>query len=413
MIPVEEALATIMSCIQPLGSERRPLEDACGRVLSETVVAPFDIPPADNSAMDGYAVRREDISGAGKEHPAVLSIAGDLPAGRVADRDLEPGTALRIMTGAQIPCGADTVVRQEDTFVEANRVGVCIDAPAGDNIRRAAEDIAAGDVLFAPGETLRPAHIGVLASIQRAAVSVCQRPRVAVLSTGDELTEIDEPLGPGKIVNSNSYSLAALTADAGAVPLMLGIARDTRENLRAKLQEGLNADVILTSGGVSVGDYDFVKDVLQELGLEMKFWKIRMRPGRPLAFGTIAGTPVFGLPGNPVSVMVSFEQFVRPVIRKLSGHRGLYRRSVEAVAEDAVKGGNGNKYFIRCILSRRDNTYYASSTGSQGSGILMSMARCNGLMIIPEDRDEIKAGDTVRVQILDPESDYTTEPDYR
>jgi molybdopterin molybdotransferase len=410
MITVEQALETILAQIHVLGTERVEILGARGRVLAEDVVAPFNVPPHTNSSMDGYAVRSADVAGACPDHPVTLTVTGDLPAGYVAAAAINAGQALRIMTGAPLPDGADTVIMQENTKAEENRVSILQGVPAGTNIRRAGEDIKKGAVVFPAGTVLRPAHIGILSSLKRAMVSAYQRPRVAILSTGDELIDIDGELAPGKIVSSNSYSLASLVADAGGLPVMLGIARDTKEELRSRLLEGLHADVIISSGGVSVGDYDFVKDVLQELGADMKFWKVLMRPGQPLAFGVIGGKPAFGLPGNPVSAMVSFEQFVRPSLRKMSGHTKLFRPLFEAVAQEAVEGRPGRKFFVRCRLARKDGALYATTTGEQGSGILMSMAEATGLMIVPETG--LKPGDRVKVQVLDPEFGCSEMPNY-
>jgi len=412
MITVEKALAAILEQVRPLGTERVGLLAARGRVLAEEIVAGLSVPPCDNSAMDGYAVRFGDIEGATPEQPVRLPVIGDLPAGAVAAAPLQPGQALRIMTGAPIPAGADTVIRQEDTQAGAGTVLIQCAAGRGDNIRCAGEDIARGALLFTPGTLLGPAHVGVLASMQRAVLHVFQRPRVAILSTGDELVDIDGELGPGKIVSSNSYALAGLVADAGAEPILLGIARDTKEALRERLREALRCDVIITSGGVSVGDYDFVKDVLQELGMDMKFWKVAMRPGQPLAFGIIEGRPAFGLPGNPVAAMISFEQFVRPALRKMAGHARLFRATVEAVAAERVETQIGKKYFIRCRLTRTEKGLRASITGEQGSGMLCSLAQATGLMIVPESIATLNAGERVNVQILDPNFDFAPHPDY-
>ena len=401
---VEKALAAIL--------EQVGLLAARGRVLAEEIVAGLSVPPCDNSAMDGYAVRFGDIEGATPEQPVRLPVIGDLPAGAVAAAPLQPGQALRIMTGAPIPVGADTVIKQEDTRVEGDTVFIQHNQLSGINIRRAGEDITKGAVVLAPGTLLGPAHTGVLASLKRAIVPVFQRPRVAVLSTGDELVDIDGELGPGKIVSSNSYTLAGLAADAGAEPIMLGIARDTKEALRERLREALRCDVIITSGGVSVGDYDFVKDVLQELGMDMKFCKVAMSPGQPLAFGIIEGRPAFGLPGNPVAAMISFEQFVRPALRKMAGHARLFRTTVEAVAAERVETQRGKKYFIRCRLTRTEKGLRASTTGEQGSGMLCSLAQATGRMIVPESIATINSGDRVKVQILDPNFDFTQNPDY-
>lgn len=412
MISVEQALAAILAQIKPLGTERVVISDSLDRVLAEDIIAPCNVPPFDNSGMDGYAVRHADIGGACPERPVKLKIASDLPAGYTAAAPLKPGEAIRIMTGAPVPKEADTVIMQEDTTAEASVVTILQESKKGTNIRRAGEDIKKGVLLFHSGTLLRPGHIGTLASIRRAVVSVYQRPRIAIVSTGDELVDIDQEITPGKIVTSNSYSLAALVRDCGALPVMLGIARDTKQALKERIAEGLHADIILSSGGVSVGDYDFVKEALQELGLDMKFWKVAMRPGQPLAFGMIGGKPAFGLPGNPVSAMVSFEQFVRPAIRKMGGHIKIYRATIEAIAREKVTPRPGRLFFARCLVTRQDGVCYATTTGEQGSGILMSMARANGLMIVPDTAAGINPGDKVKVQILDPDFGFTDTIQY-
>jgi len=412
LISVEEALNTILPHIKVLGTERVTIQNSLGAILSEDICAPFNVPPLDNSAMDGYAVKASDIEGASKQNPAKLKISGELPAGYISKDLLKKGEALRIMTGAPVPEGADTVVMQEDTRAENGAVEIFSNISAGTNIRKAGEDIAEGQLLFEKGTRIRPAHIGTLASIKKALVSVYQRPRVAILSTGDELVDLDGDLTGGKIVSSNTYSLFTLVAENGGIPVNLGIGRDTKEALKEKFLEGLNSDIILSSGGVSVGDYDFVKDVLQELGLDMKFWKVSMRPGQPLAFGMINEKPAFGLPGNPVSVMVSFEQFVRPAIRKMMGYKKLFRPLITGTAIEEVKIRKGKKHFIRCVIKIEDGQYTVSTTGAQGSGMLTSMAAANGLMVIPEDRDCINPGDTVKVQVLDAEFGATEEPGY-
>ncbi len=413
VISVTEAVTTILKEIAVLGTERIAITGALGRVLAEDISAPFDIPPLDNSAMDGYAVRFSDIRGATAQNPAKLKILGDIPAGYSAAKPINPGETYRIMTGAPVPAGADTVVMQEDTQARGQVVEILQECPCNSHIRRAGEDLAAGDSVVTSGTLLGPAHIGVLASIKKSLVTVYQRPRVAIISTGDELADVDEELTAGKIVSSNSYSLQALVLDSNAIPMALGIARDTREALREKFSAALHADMIISSGGVSVGDYDFVKDVMQDLGAEMKFWKVAMRPGNPLAFGIIGGKPAFGLPGNPVSVMVSFEQFVRPSLRKMCGHTKLFRPVIEATAQEDVATRQGRQYFIRCMVRKTTAGYIATTTGEQGSGILMSMAKATGLMIVPADRAGVKAGDTVAVQILDRDFGYTEALFYR
>jgi molybdopterin molybdotransferase len=404
MIRVSEALDAILSHVHVLGSERIMTSQALGRVLAEDIVSEVTIPPLDNSAMDGYAVRSGDIAAL----PARLRVIGEIPAGSRSCVALGSGEALRIMTGAPVPDGADMVIRQEITRRDGDCVEILEEEPAV-NIRFAGEDIKAGTRVMPSGTTLRPAHLGVLASIQRSSICVYQRPRIAILSTGDELVDIDGSLGDGRIVNSNSYSLAALVRENGATPIMLGIARDTPEDLRSCFEQGMHADIILSSGGVSVGDYDFVKDVLQDMGAEMSFWKVAMRPGRPLAFGTIGNTPAFGLPGNPVSAMISFEEFVRPAIRKMSGLQNLFRATLTAVADEPVATKAGLTYFLRCRVRLESDGYHVCTTGAQGSGILMSMAEANALMIVPEAVGAVAAGDRVTVQILDSEFGMTSK----
>ncbi|MGA2954667.1 MAG: gephyrin-like molybdotransferase Glp [Thermodesulfobacteriota bacterium] len=409
MTLVEEALHHILERIPRLGTERLSLLQARGRVLAEDIIAPRNIPPWDNSAMDGYAVRSQDVHGASKERPAVLKVLGDLPAGRIFEGRAGTGEAVRIMTGAPVPEGFDTVVQVEDTEKESGRVKIFASPGKGKNIRLAGEDVRAGTRILEEGALLRPAHIGMLASIQRSMVSVYQQPRVAILSTGDELLEIDEPWKEGKIVNSNSYSLTALVAECGGVPLQLGIAKDRREELFNKIQQGLVADILVTSGGVSVGDYDLVKKMLDELG-RMNFWKVAMRPGQPLAFGMISGKPLFGLPGNPVSSMVSFEQFVRPSILKMSGHKDLFRPTLKAILREDISKKAGLVHFIRCFLIPEGEKIFASTTGDQGSGILSSMVKAQGLVVLPREQTLARAGEEVKVIILDPSFFHLTSP---
>src|SRR4030043_2182647 len=316
MIDLIDAIHQVLELIPRLGQERLPILQAHGRVLGEDILATRNIPPWDNSAMDGYAVRWQDIQGASQENPVTLKVLADLRAGRVYKGLVGTQEAVRIMTGAPIPQGADSVVQVEDTEKFKDRVKILAGPGWGKNIRRAGEDVRAGETVIVAGTVLQPAHIGMLASLPRSMVSVYQQPRVAILSTGDELLEIDESWQEGKIVNSNSYSLASQVAACGAQPLQLGIAKDLMEDLAQKIQQGFLADILITSGGGSVGDYDLVKALFRDLG-QINFGKGSMRPGQPLAFGMISGKPLFGLPGNPVSSMVSFEQFVRPSILKM------------------------------------------------------------------------------------------------
>jgi molybdopterin molybdotransferase len=401
MISVDEALGRILSHVRPLGFEKVSLFDSLGRVLAEDISARRNIPPLDNSAMDGYAVRWEDIKNASPNHPIRLEVIEDLPAGFISTRTLEKGKAIRIMTGAPVPKGADTVIPVEESKKEDGFVLILKAAAPGENIRKSGEDVKQGDCVIFKGDTIRPAEVGMLASVGRSFVYVSQRPLVAILCTGDELVDVDGDVDEVKIISSNSYTLGAQVKECGAIPLQLGIARDRKEEIDQKLRQGIRADILISSAGVSVGDYDFVKDVLKDLGMEMVFWKVAMRPGQPLAFGTIGGKPVFGLPGNPVSSMISFEQFVRPSLLKMMSCRQLFRPAIEAILKEEIRKITGRRYFIRGNVSFEKNQYFVTTTGEQGSGILRSMVRANGLIVIPEDQEMVKAGEKVRVQLLD------------
>ena len=413
MISVEEALAEILSHVQPLEPEPVPVLEAMGRVLAEEIVSDINIPPFDNSAMDGYAVRAVDVAMASPEMPVPLKVVGSVAAGYVTDASVAPGTAIRIMTGAPLPEGATAVVPYEDTsdfdrpkedrlLRPADRIEVRQPVAPRDHVRPAGEDLRFGELVMAPGRVIRPQEIGVLASLGRPTVLVHRRPRVAILATGDELLEIHEPLRPGKIRNSNEYTNAALVTRTGGEPLRLGIARDTKGDLVTKIRSGLaqGADLFLTSGGVSVGDYDVVKDVLGAEG-EMQFWRVNMKPGKPLAFGLLADSvPLIGLPGNPVSAMVSFEQFARPAILKMLGHTDLAKPTIEAVLDEPVTN-SGRRGFVRVVVSHSPDGYHARTTGEQGSGVLTSMAKANGLAVVPEGTYRVEAGTTLTVQMLD------------
>jgi len=404
LISVEEAKEIILSKIERLEeTEEVPILESLGRVLDEEIYAEADIPPFDNSAMDGYAVRFEDTSGAWPGDPVELKVLGDVAAGYLPDRAIGEGEAIRIMTGAQMPEGANAVVMVENT--ERTDGGVLIFAPVrpGENVRFAGEDIKKGDVALKIGKKIIPGDIGMMASVGKATVKVVRKPVVAIITTGDELVDIDEPLAPGKIRNSNAYSIAAQVIDTGCVPLVLGIAPDSREALLAKVEEGANADMIITTGGVSVGDYDFVKDILDQAG-EMVFWQVAMKPGKPLAFGIVKGKPVIGLPGYPTSSMVSFEQFARPALLKMSGRSDISRMTIEAVFEQAFVNKSGRRNMIRVIVEKENGVFKARLSGSQKSGSLKPMTLANGLMVVPEDV-ELKPGDKVTVQLFEPVMD--------
>ena len=401
MIQVQEALDKILSKIQFKGVEKIPLDQALGRVMAEDVVSRINNPPLDNSAMDGYALIAGDIQSATPENPVKLEIVEEIAAGYTAKGTLKPGQTMRIMTGAPIPPGADAVLMQEDTQKDGDSI-LCLDrADVEENIRRAGEDIKIGESVLKKGTTLSPAHIGMLAVIGRSQIAVGQRPTVSILSTGDEILELDEtPQGP-QIFNSNGHMLAAQIKSAGGIPIYLGIAKDTEKDLMEKFEWALKADIVVSSGGVSVGDYDLVKSTLQKMGQDMLFWKVAMKPGKPLAFGRIGKTPIFGLPGNPVSSFVSFEQFVRPSLRKVLGCSDLSHKTVQAKLTRTINKKPGRLHFLSSIVSWADGEYTVTPAGEQGSGILKSAANANGLLIFPLEAEEIKQGQEVAVQLLE------------
>jgi len=414
VISVDQALVKVLENVAVLEAEEAPILSCLGQVLAEDVFSAINIPPLDNSAMDGYAVRAADTRGASPDSPCVLRVIDTVAAGAVSRSEVVLGTAVRIMTGAPIPDGADSVVRFEDTDETERQgtpaeIGVLIEVAPGAEIRRAGEDIAAGALVLKQGTRLRASEIGVLASLGCGKVKVVRRPVVAILSTGDEIADIAQPLSQSKIYNSNSYSLAALVKHYGAVPRMLGIALDNEDSLMDKLEAGRDADMVITSGGVSLGDYDVVREVLEKEGRTV-FWRVREKPGKPLVFGLLKGRskadvakniPFFGLAGNPVSSMVNFELFARPAILKMMGRKHLTKPTVRAVVEDAIENIDGRRVFTRVFVEKRGDGYFARLTGPQGSGILTSMALANGLAIVPEDEPGVKPGDVVDVMMLD------------
>ena len=415
MLSVEEALERILPYFNVLEARPTPLLESMGQVLAEDLVAEFDIPSLANSAMDGYAVRADDISAASAESPVELRVTGKIAAGELPDAPVREGTAIRIMTGAPMPEGADSVVAFEDTDEVDRRgaggdesiIGIRLDAPVGDNVRPAGEDVRAGSIVLKRGLVMRPGEIGVAASLGLATVPVHRRPEVAIVATGDELIEPGEPHRPGFVYNSNTFSVAASVTRYGGVPRIIGIARDTVESLNEALSDALaSADMIITSAGVSKGDYDVVKDVLDQRG-EIALWSVRMRPAKPLAFGALSGAdgrkvPLLGLPGNPVSAMVAFEQFARPAIRLMLGLPVLDKPTVQAVLDDAVVNHDGRRVYARVVVYVGDDgEYRARSTGSQSSNVLTSMVAANGLAICPDDVARKEPGETVTVQMLD------------
>ncbi|MDX1521108.1 MAG: molybdopterin molybdotransferase MoeA [Anaerolineae bacterium] len=417
LISVEDALQTILAEIRPVQTEKIPLHHSFNRVLAAPIVSDINVPPFANSAMDGYAVIAADTHGASGQRPVRLKVIDNIPAGVAPTSTLRPGTAARIMTGAPIPAGTDAVIRFEETSEHisggthaADEVLIYKEASTGDNVREAGEDIKAGQTILQAGHRLRPQDVGVLAAIGQAQVLVYRRPKVAILATGDELVAIDQPVGPGQIRNSNEYTQAAMVEKYGGEALMLGIARDTTEDLTAKIRAGLaqNVDLFLTSAGVSVGDFDIVKNVLDSEGT-MQFWQVAIKPGKPLAFGrlhsdTSASVPLIGLPGNPVAAMVAFEVFARPAILKLSGRQSWEVTTLQATLDEDVTN-SGRRHFMRAFVYPAEDGYRVTTRDSgvqvQGSGILTSMVWANCLVVVPEGVSHVSAGQSIKVWILD------------
>jgi molybdopterin molybdotransferase len=401
MLSVSEALATVLADLPRLASERVPLLVAQGRVLADAIAASRDVPPFRNSAMDGYAVCAADVASASAEQPAALRVLEVIGAGSVPTRAVTPGTAIKIMTGSLMPEGADAVVRVEDTAERDGSVFVQVTVSAGNNVREAGEDIRSGETVLEAGRSLRPADIGLLASLGYVEVAVARRPRVAILTTGNELVEPGEALGPGQIVNSNAYTLAAAVQEIGAEPVMLGIVRDHPEQIRAAFARGFAADVFMSTGGVSVGSFDFVRQTLRDLGYQERFWKVAQKPGKPLTFGLRHSTPAFGLPGNPVSSLVCFYLYVVPALRTMMGMQRIYLPTIEATLTADVGTAAGLTEFVRCVVERDGGSYRVRPTGSQSSGVLRSLSAGEGLLIAPPDRALMKQGEPVRVIVLE------------
>lgn len=409
LLTVAEALAIVLDSVAALDGETVPLLDALGRVLAAPIVAADSLPPFPNSSMDGYAVRAGDLTGAGPDAGVRLRVLADIAAGAPVDVTLTEGTAARIMTGAPLPDGADAVVPVEDTDepwrdrdrplppqVTARRA-----VAPGDYVRYPGEDIRAGQQVLEAGHLVRPQEIGVLASLGVESVAVVRRPRVGVLATGDELIDVGAALTPGKIRNSNGYAQAAQVRALGGEALSLGVAGDTEAAVRQRLDAGVAAgvDLLISSAGVSVGAYDVVKAVLSAAG-DVAFWRVRMRPGKPLAFGKYRGVPFLGLPGNPVSAMVSFERFARPAILKMAGRRALERPSVAAVVLEDLQS-DGRESYLRAVVGRDERGYVATTTGSQGSHLMTSLVRANALLIVPEGVTAVAAGSALRALMID------------
>ena len=394
MVSFEEARSIILDNVTTVGTERIHLLKASGRVLAEDAVAPWDLPLWDNSAMDGYAVRAGDCLAV----PCELRVTGFLPAGAKVDGiSIEPGCAVRIMTGAPVPPGCDAVVPVEETDNGQGMVTLLAPVAKGQHFRCRAEDVAAGVVFVRRGTIIRPPQVNMLAGFGMALVPVFRRPVVAILSTGDELVELGCTPGPGEIINSNTLSLAAAVQEAGCIPRIIGIARDNRDSHLEKLGEGLKADVLITSAGVSAGDCDLVRDILEELGAKQLFWKVGIKPGGPTAFAMFGPTPVFSLPGNPVSTMITFEEFVRPALLRMQGQRQVLRPFFKAVLREELKKKPGKVQIVRLRLEKENGTWYATSAGNQQTAILRTMVDAEAIAVLPAKSTRFAAGDEVDV----------------
>ena len=402
MVTADEALRIILDATSRLKSEKVRLTDLLGRVLAEDVVAGENLPPFDNSSMDGFAVLMADLVAASEANPVTLQVVGESSAGNPYPKKLKGGSAVRVMTGGMIPRGADAVVPIEATnSTDEESVKIMGPVKTGQHIRMAGEDVQQGEKILSEGELIGPPQIGVLASLGRTKVRVFRKPLVNILATGDELAELDEELKEGEIRNSTSYSLAAYVAQEGGMPELLGVAPDKKKRLRKRIREGLDCDILLITGGVSVGKYDFVKDILNDIGVETLFWQINIKPGRPLVFGRFKKTLVFGLPGNPVSTSVTFLQFVRPALYKMRGRTYAPVRLRGRIDHEFSKS-DGKRHYLRCVAELVDGELHARTTGTQSSGAMSSMSKANALMIIPEDVTQLRRGDAVQLELLQP-----------
>ena len=413
-LAAREAALRILAAVPRQPTLRIPLDDALGCVLAEPLVSPLDLPAWTNSAMDGYATRADDVRGASTDRPIRLRVVEQIPAGAFPSRTLQPGECARIFTGAPLPPGADGVIRQEDTDLGRDTVEVRSDRDAGVNIRLAGEDIRRGTTVLEAGTELGAAELGVLASLAVAHPLVFRRPLVGILGGGDEIVDVDQPeeiLSGRKIASSNSHTLHALVRLAGGQPLHLGIARDTPESVRAHLARAPECDLLVTTAGISVGEHDHLRDAVTGLGGSIDFWKLRMRPGAPVGFGQVLGVPWIGLPGNPVSAMVTFELFVRPAIRTMAGQVLPFRRTREVRAAESISLRPTLQHFLRAIVTETTAGLTARLTGPQGSGILTSMARANALLVVPEGQHDTPSGSSLRAILLD-ETLHAIEPGF-
>jgi molybdopterin molybdotransferase len=402
MISADEALAQVLGSVSTLGVERVSIRDALGRILAEEIRSSRDIPGFENSAMDGYAVRAADVSAVSESSPKRLRVVETIAAGSMPTVRLKAGEAARIMTGAPVPEGADSIVPVERTRSSDGVVEIMKEPTLGEFVRPRGEDLRVGETVMAPGKRLSPSDIGMLASLNHAMVDVWRRPRVSIVSTGDELVDVDQVPSGAQIVNSSAYALAAAAAEAGGEAVILKVARDQPEEIRARLSEGVALDAMLSTGGVSVGDFDHVKQLLDDLGMRTLFHGVAQKPGRPLKYGLIGGRPVFGLPGNPVSTLVCFYLYVRPALLKMAGHGALGLPRVTARCAVDIKVAANLTEFVRVRLERRDGELYALPAGSQGSNILSALSRADGLLVGPAKETLLKAGFQATVLLLSP-----------
>ncbi len=401
MISLEKAKELILAQVkEEMPSEDCDISSAWLRTLACDIYADLDVPGIDNSAMDGYAVKKDDLKEASRQHPVRLRLIGEIAAGADNEQNLQSGEAISIMTGAAIPPGADSVTPIEHTDLEGDYVNFYLEPKSGEHIRLAGDDISRGKRVLNKGAQLSAAHIGLLAACGKRKVPVIKQPLVGIIATGDELTEPGAPLKTNRIYNSNSYSLIAQTMSAGAKPVYLGIASDNKEGLAGIINKSRDCQILLTSGGVSMGKYDLVQEALCSLGFRRIFWKVAIKPGMPTLFGLWENRLVFGLPGNPVASMVTFEHFIRPLIYKMLGRKDTTDVFVQAIATEDIKNKPGRRKYLRVQLEYKKGNYYASATGAQGSGMLSSMLGADGLMIIPENVEYIMAGQEVKVRLL-------------
>ena len=409
MLSVEEARDKILDVFNPLDMKEIPVIESLNLTLAEDIHSTINIPPFNNSAMDGYALKASNIKNATCESPVYLKVRGTISAGELPTFSIDDGYAARIMTGAPMPNGADTVVPFEETTEmdignqknQISDIGIKISANQGDDVRKSGKDVSEGDLILKKGTIIKSSTIGLISSIGNSTVKIHRKPEIAVLATGNELISPGSPPVSGKIYDSNTNSIIASIIEAGGIPKSLGIIKDDIDSLNEAIELAQNSDLVITSAGVSKGDYDIVKDVLSSKG-KLNFWSVRMRPAKPLAFGLLSsGTPLIGLPGNPVSAFVAFEQFCRPAIRKMLGKKYISRPIIKATLKDSIKNYDSRRVYARVKVWQENNTYLAQTSGAQGSNILSSMAYANGLAICPETENSKNSGDNVDVIMID------------